>query len=125
MRIKSFTAALALPTMKVNTDSQPTTKRNNELVLLRRIIAESKCFRRPATETTSSRHGCSDSAALLAAMAVLGQVKGNGVAVLPEGYSAADPAQDPKAAARLLSPPVTDVRKPQKERHGGADEKED
>ena len=61
----------------------------------------------------------------LAAMAVLGQVKGNGVAVLPEGYSAADPAQDPKAAARLLSPPVTDVRKPQKERHGGADEKED
>jgi hypothetical protein len=66
MRIKSFTAALALPTMKVNTDSQPTTKRNNELVLLRRIIAESKCFRRPATETTSSRHGCSDSAALLA-----------------------------------------------------------
>jgi hypothetical protein len=50
MRIKSFTAALALPTMKVNTDSQPTTKRNDELVLLRRIIAESKCFRGPARE---------------------------------------------------------------------------
>jgi hypothetical protein len=44
------TAALALPTMKVNTDSQPKTKSNEELVLLRRIIAESKCFRGPASE---------------------------------------------------------------------------
>src|ERR1017187_9550131 len=56
MRIKSFTAALALPTMKLNTDSPPDTiqtKSTDELVLLRRIIAESKCFRGPARERSS------------------------------------------------------------------------
>ena len=50
------TAALALPTMKLNTDSPPDTiqtKSTDELVLLRRIIAESKCFRGPARERSS------------------------------------------------------------------------
>jgi hypothetical protein len=46
------TAAPALPTMKMNADGPPNTipnKSSEELELLKRIIEESKVFRRPAS----------------------------------------------------------------------------
>jgi hypothetical protein len=50
MKTKRSTTTPALPTMKMNADNPPNTKSSEELELLKRIIEESKCFRRPPSE---------------------------------------------------------------------------
>ena len=58
MRAKHPTADPALPTAKPQADTKPLkTKSEEELALLRKIIAEAKVFRRPSKKT-GARSGC-------------------------------------------------------------------
>jgi hypothetical protein len=50
MMTKQSAAVPALPTMKMKPDSPQSTKSREELELLKRVIAESKVFRKPTSE---------------------------------------------------------------------------